>query len=328
VLVGSFVANKFYRNARLCESLLLTTYPLIASAAALAVPLPRGATSLGAPQVAAAAAAILFLTLLARGGPRRRSEYASFTVITSIAVVAAAVAFGFGYQHWVPAGTIVFGLFVLTNAAKLTVAVARIALPPIPVPGETVDNEELLDPVTAQEVTSEETPTWHAIIASVPESAVRLTERSALAKRLLMGYVMAGSVILAAGAISVVVRGHFFVHSLAVAALLTVMCGFRSRLYAERWCAWALLGAAVVIPTGVVIRLCAWYPHADWLILTSYLVAILVALVVVGAMANVRRVSPVMKRLMELFDGAVVASIIPLLLWISGVYDMVRNIRF
>jgi len=328
VLVASFVAHRFYQNAHLSECLLLAAYPLIAGAAAIAVPLPRGVTALGAPQLAGAATAVLLLTLMTRGGPRRRHELGSFVVITIIAAILAAIAFGYGYQNWVPAGAIAFGLFIVTNAAKLTVAVARIALPPIPVPGETVDNEELLDPVAADQATGDETPTWQAIIASVPASAARLTERSKLAKQLLIGYVTAGTLILAVGAITVLVRGHFFIHSLVVAGLVAVICGFRSRLYAERWCAWALLAATVVVPTGLAVKLTLWYPHYAWMMLAIYVGGAAVTLVLVGAMAQVRRVSPVMKRLIELLDGAMVASIIPLLLWITGVYDLVRNIRF
>lgn len=328
-VVGCFVANRFYKNARLSDSLLLTAYPLFATAAALAIPFPHGVKSPGAPQLAGAAAAILFLTLLTRGGRVRRSEYASFTVITAIAIVAAALAYGYGYGRWVPAGAIAFGLFIVTNAAKLTVAVARIALPPIPVPGETVAHEELLDPVETDAASEDETPTWQAIIASVPASAVRLTERSNLAKQLLIGYVTSGTLILAAGAIAVVVRGHFFIHSLAIAGLITITCGFRSRLYAERWCAWALLAAAVVIPTGVIIRLCHWYPHIAWMLLAGYVVTgIVVLLIVAAASRRTRRISPVLRRTLELVDGAAVASIIPMLLWITSVYDIVRNIRF
>ncbi len=326
VLVGSVVANRFYKNVGFSESLLIASYPLIAGAAAMAIPLPRGVNALGAPQLAAAAAVVLFLTLLTRGGPRRRAELGSFIVVTATAVTAAAVAFGYGGQSWVPAGAIAFGLYVVTNAAKLTVAVARIALPPIPIPGETVDNEELLDP--ADEATGDETETWQAIFASVPASAARLTERSRLAKQLLIGHVTAGALVLAVGSVAVLVRGHFFVHTLVTALLVAVVCGFRSRLYAERWCAWALLAAAVAIPTGLAVRLCHWYPHYAWLILTSYLAAAIIALMVVGATSQVRRVSPVTKRVLELVDGVVVASIIPMLLWVTGVYDLVRNIRF
>jgi type VII secretion integral membrane protein EccD len=328
VLLGSFLADSRYSNIDMAESLLVAALPLLASAAALAVPLPRGVESLGAPQVAGASAVVLLLTLATRGGPRGRAELAAFLAVTATAATLAAIAFGYGWQYWVPAGAVAFGLFVVTNAAKLTVAVARIALPPIPAPGEEVSNDELLDPVTSNETVGDETPTWQAIIASVPDSAARLQERSVLAKKLLIGFLTAGAVVLATGAITVVVQGHFFIHSLIVAGLVTAICGFRSRLYAERWCAWALLAAVVAIPTGVMVRLCLWYPHDAWVVLGSYTALGALALVVVGATYGIRRVSPVTKRILELVDGATIAAVIPLLLWIASVYDLLRNIRF
>lgn len=328
VLVGSFVAKNRYRNLDMAESLLLASVPLFAGAAALAVPLPLGVNGLGAPNLAGAGAVVLLLVLATRGGPRRRAELASFAAVAAVAVTAAAIAYGYGWQYWVPAGAIAFGLIVVTNAAKLTVAVARIALPPIPAPGETVANDELLDPISSPDATDEESPTWQAIIASVPESAARLTERSQLAKQLLIGFLTAGALTLAVGAVTVVVQGHFFVHSLIVAGLVTAVCAFRSRLYAERWCAWALLAAVVVIPTGVAIRLSLWYPHSAWLVLGVYAAVALVALILVGATDGVRRVSPVTKRILELLDGAAIAAVIPLLLWIASVYDVLRNLRF
>ncbi|WP_116373155.1 type VII secretion integral membrane protein EccD [Mycobacterium sp. MFM001] len=327
LLVGSALARSRYGNLNMAESLLVAAYPVIAGAVALAVPLPRGFSSLGAPQLAGGAAAVLLLTLATRGGPRRRAELASFVTVTAIAVTAAAIAYGYGAQHWVPPVAILFGLFIVTNAAKLTVAVARIALPPIPAPGETVGNEELLDPVETPDATEEESSTWQAIMASVPDSAARLTERSRLARQLLIGFVAAGTLVLAVGAIAVVVRGHFFVHSVLVALLVTSVCGFRSRLYAERWCAWALLAAAVVIPTGVMAKVSLWYPGSAWVLLSLYLVAGIVAVIAVGASAGMGRVSPVTKRILELFDGAAIAAVIPLLLWIASVYDLIRNIR-
>jgi type VII secretion integral membrane protein EccD len=328
VLGGSMLSKTRYGNLDMSESLLVAAMPLLAGAAALAVPLPRGAAGLGAPQLAGAAAVVLLLVLATRGGPRKRAEVASFLAVTSIAATAAGIAYGYDWQEWVPSGAIAFGLIVVTNAAKLTVAVARIALPPIPAPGEVVTNDELLDPVSSRDATEEESPTWQAIIASVPESAARLTERSHLAKQLLVGFLTAGALVLALGAIAVVVQGHFFVHSLIVAGLVTAVCGFRSRLYAERWCAWALLAAAIVIPSGVTIRLCQWYPQQAWLIVLCYVAIVMVALIMVGATDGVRRMSPVTKRILELVDGATIAAVIPLLLWIAGVYDVLRNIRF
>lgn len=327
LLVGSVLAKNRYGNISMSESLLLGAVPVLAGAAALAVPLPRGVDSLGAPQIAGAGAVVLLLTLATRGGPRRRAEVASFLSVFSIAITGAAIAYGYGSHSWVPAGAIAFGLIVVTNAAKLTVAVARIALPPIPAPGEVVSNDELLDPVATPDAVDVESPTWQAIIASVPESAVRLQERSQLTSRLLIGFLSAGALILSVGAIAVVVQGHFFTHSMIVAGLVAVICGFRSRLYAERWCAWALLAATVAVPTGVMVRLCLWNPDDAWLVLASYTVLAVVALIVVGATDGVRRVSPVTKRILELLDGATIAAVIPLLLWIAGVYDLLRNLR-
>lgn len=327
-LAGSWQAWVRYRHAGFSESLLIAAASLLAAGAATAVPLPREFTSAGAPQLAAAAAVLAAIAIFTRGGPRGRAEGAAYVATVATVITAAAIAYGYGWQNWVPAAAVAAGLIVVTNAAKLTVAVARIALPPIPAPGESVTHEELLDPVTDSQALDEESSTWRAIIASVPESAERLTERSDLAKRLLIGFVAAGCSILTLGAIAVVVRGHFLVHSLVVAGLVTVICAFRARLYAERWCAWWLLGASVAVPIGVLAKLCLWFPNWAWLSVAVFVVTAVAALVLVGATEGVRRVSPVMRRVLELVDGVAIAAVIPLLLWIAGVYDMLRNIRF
>ena len=62
--------------------------------------------------------------------------------------------------------------------------------------------------------------------------------------------------------------------------------------------------------------------------LSLYTGAAIVTLIVIGAAGGVRRVSPVTKRILELVDGAAIAAVIPLLLWIASVYDVLRNIRF
>jgi type VII secretion integral membrane protein EccD len=328
VLVGSWVTAKIYKDVNLAESLLIAAVPLITVAVTLSIPPPRQAVWFGPPQLAAAAATVFFLTVLTRGGPRKRIELATFLAVTTVAATCAAIAIGYGWQRWVPAGAIMFGLITVTGAAKLTIAFARFALPPIPAPGETVEHDELLDPVMGRAEADNETPTWRAVIASVPNSAARLTERSRLAKQLLVGFVTAGALVLTIGAVAVVVRGHFFVHSLVAAALVTAVCGFRARLFAERWCAWALLAAAVAVPLAVVARLNHWYPHVGWLMLSGYLAAAVIALAAVASTAGVRRVTPVNRRILELVDGAVIAAIVPMLLWITSVYDIVRNIRF
>ena len=77
-----------------------------------------------------------------------------------------------------------------------------------------------------------------------------------------------------------------------------------------------------------MVRLCQWYPDDAWLVLAIYTALAAVALVIIGATDGVRRVSPVTKRILELLDGAAIAAVIPLLLWIASVYDVLRNLRF
>ena len=68
LLGGSLLAQNRYDNLDMAESLLIASLPALAGGAALAVPLPNGVESLGAPQLAGAAAVVLLLTLATRGG--------------------------------------------------------------------------------------------------------------------------------------------------------------------------------------------------------------------------------------------------------------------
>ena len=88
------------------------------------------------------------------------------------------------------------------------------------------------------------------------------------------------------------------------------------------------MAAAVAIPTGVAVRLCLWFPERAWLGLAGYTVVAVCAVIVIGATDGARRMSPVTKRIFELVDGAAIAAVIPMLLWIAGVYDLLRNLRF
>jgi Na+-translocating ferredoxin:NAD+ oxidoreductase RnfE subunit len=77
-----------------------------------------------------------------------------------------------------------------------------------------------------------------------------------------------------------------------------------------------------------MVKLSLWYPESAWLVLGIYAALAVVALIVIGAASSVQRVSPVTKRILELLDGAAIAAVIPLLLWIASVYDLLRNLRF
>ncbi len=102
LLGGSITAQSRYQNVDLAESLLLASTIALAGAAALAVPLPHDADVLGAPQLAAAGAVALLLTLATRGGPRHRADVAAFLAVLAIAITGGAIAVGYGGGVWCP----------------------------------------------------------------------------------------------------------------------------------------------------------------------------------------------------------------------------------
>ncbi|PRC59759.1 type VII secretion integral membrane protein EccD, partial [Mycobacterium sp. ITM-2017-0098] len=84
----------------MAESLLVSSVLTFVGGVTLAVPLPEGVESLGAPQIAGAGALVLLMVLATRGGPHRRAEVAAFLAVVALALTIAAVAFGYGWSSW------------------------------------------------------------------------------------------------------------------------------------------------------------------------------------------------------------------------------------
>jgi type VII secretion integral membrane protein EccD len=309
----------------------------LAAGAGLTVPLPDRASWLGAPQFAAAAVAVVICLLFAPGGASRWRAWTAFFVAGGIITAVAAAGIGYGQDQWVWPGVVFVGLLLVKNAAKWVMRVARITLPPIPTPGQEVTLDQL-DPaavdVAAEAGDSKNQQLWTQIIASVPSSSARLAERSMLTQHLLAGFMAAGSVAAAAGTVMLLQRGHFLPHTAALCVLMVIVFVFRARLPADRRCVWALLTAAAGITIGAVVKLVTWWPA--WAALTTG-VSVAIAVVVLTAVAatsendiSTGRVKPrldqIQQRWLEHLDTIAVAATIPLLGWVCGLYDTLRNL--
>ncbi|OWM07848.1 type VII secretion integral membrane protein EccD [Mycolicibacterium peregrinum] len=320
-----------YDQVHTAESLFVAATILAATGAALTVPLSRDATWLGAPNLAGAGFALFACALFLRGGPLRRHTVTTTVATGGLVATLIALSMGYGWHQWIWPAVIALGLFLITSAAKLTVLFARFTLPPIPAAGEPVDVDDLLDPVIDSAAEAANDPgrqSWRAVLESVPSSSARLVERSALAQQLLTGFVWVGSATLALGAVMTFQPGHFLWHSSIVAALCAVTSALRSRFYANRRCAWALLTASAAIAIGCAAKLIAWHP-ADTAAVTAGLLAVTTTVIVgIAATRDVKRISPITKKTLERFDGLTIAAIVPLLFWVAGVYDLVRNLVF
>lgn len=326
--VGYFVWQR-YAQALVAQSLLVASVVLLVTGAGLSVPLPRDADWLGAANLAAAGFALLAAAVVVRGGPLRHSAVAAAAGTVGLVTGVAAIAMGYGLERWTWPALVAVGLLLFTNADKLTILCARIALPPIPAPGESVDVEELLEPVVDAAAESSRDPnenSWRAVLESVPSSSARLVERAELTGKLLAGFTAAGAAVTAVGAVGLLQQGHFFVHTMVLACFAAMACVFRSRFHARPVCAAALLSAAAAIVLGCAGKMVWWDPAcAPWA--AAVVVALTAAaLLVFAARRDARRLNPRAKQLLERIDGLVVAAMPLLLLWVAGLYDLLRNI--
>ena len=303
--------------------------------AALTVPLPEGARWLGAPHVAAGAVVAVICVLSAPGGPSRWRAWQAFVGAGGLIAAVAAVGIGYGWSQWVWPLVVLAGLLLIKNAARWVMRVARIALPPIPRPGEEVSTDQLLDPVVdvaALAGESRNQHVWAQIISSVPSSSARLTERSMLTQQLLAGFIAAGCTAGGVGSLVLLQRGHFLVHTTVLCVLVVVVLVFRARLPADRRCVWALLSTAAVIVVGAGAKMLWWWPAWSPLIVGVLGVAagvVVVAVLAVGhekADGHQRGLDQIALRWLEYLDATAVALVIPLLAWVSGLYDLLRNL--
>lgn len=329
---AAFILQR-YRQTSAAQTLLFSATAVTATGAGLAVPIPNEATWLAAPNAAAAAFAALAMALAIRGGPHRRHTFTTILAAGGAVVTAIALAMGYGTHQWLWPATVGLGIVIITSSSKLTVVFARFTLPPVPVAGEDINVDDLLDPVidVAAEADND-TPggpgqhdTWKAILESVPSSSAQLVERARLAQQLLAGFVVVGSATLATGAVLTFQPGHFFWHSVAIAALAATITAFRARFYANKICAWALITCSAAIVIGCTVKIITWNPaHAA---LATAALVVLATLVLLGLAAtrNSTIRSVVSKRRLELFDGFCIAAIWPLVLWVAGLFDMLRN---
>lgn len=307
----------------------------LAAGAGLTVPLPERASWLGAPQLAAAAVAVVICVLFTPGGTSRWRAWTAFLAAGGVITAAAAVGVGYGQTQWVWPCVVFTGLLLVKNAAKWVMRVARITLPPIPTPGQEVTMDQL-DPaavdVAAEAGDSKSQQLWAQIIASVPSSSARLAERAMLTQHLLAGFMAAGSAAVAAGTVVLLQRGHFLPHTAALCVLAVVVFVFRVRLPADRRCVWALLTAAAAVTVGAAVKLVTWWPA--WAALTVG-VGVATAAIVLAAVAATTdhdsehvkpRLDQIQQRWLEYLDTIAVAATIPLLGWVCGLYDTLRNL--
>ncbi|WHU45456.1 type VII secretion integral membrane protein EccD [Gordonia sp. L191] len=209
-------------------------------------------------------------------------------------------------------------LLVVAMAPRLTIVLAKLPLPPVPTAGVP------LDPDDAQPV-----PTIEgigAIGAMALPKADALERRSYLANAYLTGIVAGATAVI--GPTAVITATPWTgvdTKSMALAVILAVVMCLRGRSHSDLVQACVLISGGVLTLAALVGSLAAvdgWWPFVGFVVAATALVVALV----LGVIAPGHEFSPVMRRLAELGEYALIVVIVPLLVWILDLYQTVRDI--
>jgi type VII secretion integral membrane protein EccD len=240
---------------------------------------------------------------------------ATFTAIPTIAAVAT-LALIVATTTSVPvpalgAGVVATALLLVTFAARAATLLARLPLPPVPAPGTS------LDPVVPDPDDENPPPTFEELEAKTARARAHLT-----------GWVYAVVVLATVGAWCAAwpmpAAGISWPGvGLAVATGIVLM--FRGRTYigAEQAAPMIMGGAVLVLGLIVGAALSGTVaPQA----LFGVTVVLFVGALIFGVVAPRRTFTPVQRRISELAEYTVIATIVPLACWVAGLYSAVRGL--
>ncbi|MFE3542322.1 type VII secretion integral membrane protein EccD [Nocardia sp. NPDC059177] len=228
------------------------------------------------------------------------------------------------YLIWHPglaklfAGVLVAAVVLLSSVPRLAAAGARLPIPPVPTAGGAIDPAD-----------HEQRPTIEgigAVGAIALPSAAGLGERARVANQLQTGLVVACAVAALIGAVGAADPfGPFHSGGVALAAVTAIVLCLRGRSYAD------LVQAATLITAGTLIVLALFtglgLGHDSFEFAAVALLLVTAgAVIAFGVVGPHLEVTPVTRRMIEIFEYLLIITMIPLALWIMDVYSTARNI--
>lgn len=306
--------------------------PPVASAAAMmlafvfaALLVPSG-SSWSSPAFGCAAVALVSLISyrLTAAGPTMHSAATTASLLGAAAFTVAMTTDASAVD--LAAVTAAVGFLTVTLASRLTIVLARLPLPPVPTAGdaaETIDS----DPTTPIEGIA-------AIGAVALPDAEAIERRAHTAVAYLRGIICGATVVTVFSAVATAwpTTSTDPRTTLTYSLVLGLVMCLRGRSNSDIVCACALvIGGTTVLLTlvgGAIWQGVAGPSGTAYtlLIVATIAVTLAVGALVIGVVAAGHEFSPVMRRSAELGEYLLVATIVPLLIWILSLYDTVRNL--
>ncbi|MFD4354873.1 type VII secretion integral membrane protein EccD [Nocardia sp. NPDC058518] len=314
-MAAAGIAARKYADRMTGVWLALDGLLLLFGGGALAVPGELGAAHLLLGSVVVLVAAVLGYRLTGVGA----SLFASAIAMSVIAAVAASV-----YLGWHPglpklfAGVLIGALVLLSSVARLAAVAARLPIPPVPTAGGAIDPAD-----------HEQRPTIEgigAIGAVALPSAAGLGERARIANQVQTGLIAAYAVAAAIGAFGAADPfGTLHSGGVALAVVTAIVLCLRGRSFADLVQAAILIAAGALIGLSVVFGLGIGHSSFEFTA-AALLVGAAVAVVVFGVIGPHVEVTPVTRRMIEIFEYLLIIALIPLALWVMDVYSTARNL--
>ncbi|MFD6160180.1 type VII secretion integral membrane protein EccD [Nocardia sp. NPDC060256] len=317
--IGAFVAAGFaarkYLDQLSAVWLSLDGLLLLFGGAALFVPGPLGSAHLLLGCSVTIVAAVLGFRIIGAGA----TLFSAAGALSVIAGIAAAV-----YLVWHPGlpklagGLVVVGIALLSMVPRLAAGLARLPIPPVPTAGGAIDPAD-----------HEQRPTIEgigAIGATALPSASGLGERSRAANQYQSGLIVACTATAVIGAFGAAdPLGSARWQGIVLAVVTGIILCLRGRSFADLTQAATLIAGGCVTFVGLAAGLALGDTEFE-LLGVGLLVAFAAGTVGFGVIGPHIEVTPITRRMIEIFEYLLIISLIPLVLWIMGVYSMARNI--
>ncbi|MFI5721005.1 type VII secretion integral membrane protein EccD [Nocardia sp. NPDC051750] len=288
---------------------------LLFGGAALVVP-----GALGSPHLLLGSSVLLVAAIL---GYRLTGVGATLFSCAAASAVIAMVTAGI-YLIWHPglpkvgAGLLVAGIMILSMVPRLAALLARLPVPPVPTAGAAIDPADHEPRPTIEGI--------GAIGATALPSAAGLGERARAANRFQTGLIAACTASTVIGAFGVAdPLGPYRWQGITLAVITAVILSLRGRSFADITQAATLIGGACVTFVMLIVGLS--FGDSDLMLLcAAILLAFTLGVVGFGVIGPHIEVTPVVRRGIELFEYALIMAVIPLVLWMMGIYGMARNL--
>ncbi|NGP06097.1 type VII secretion integral membrane protein EccD [Rhodococcus sp. 14C212] len=316
LLLAGILLGRTRHDHRTATILCACAVPAAFATGVLVVPGSFGPAHpmLGAVLSGAVATLVLLLTAVGR---------VPFTAVAAVAATAAAaflVAAATGISgSAVGAGVVVTALLTVTFAPRLAMKFADLPLPPVPGPGTGA-------PAPQTEGGRDEPDSPDGGDRSLPDPS-ELAAAAARTRDHLTGLIGAGAVLAVAGAwcAAAPLSGDGLRRpgtALAVAAAAVIM--LRGRTYTDARQATLLVAGGATVPVGLLVA-AAVGGSAPPVVVFALALAVATAALVFGVVAPRRVFTPVQRRAAEVVEYAVIATIVPLACWVTGLYAAVRG---